>query len=218
MVIHDMRVPLTAVLGSVETLAELTESKLNAQETKLLNIAVSSGEILLNMINDLLDISKLEADKLTLNKGPVPVRQLIEQAVCQIAFFAERKALSIAVDVPTDLREVMIDRSRISRVIVNLLDNSRKHTPAGGHIVVSARQNSDQMEIRISDTGRGIPKDDAHRIFDKFAQLESGHVGGRPSPGLGLAFCQMMVEAHGGRLWVESEQETGCTFIFTLPI
>ena len=220
MVVHDMRVPLTAVMGSLETLAELTESKVSPRESKLLVMALSSGHMLVQMIDDLLDVSKLEEEKVTLRKSRVSVSELVEQAIKQMGVIAGRKKLNVDTELAPGLPDLSVDRHRMVRVLVNLLWNAVQHTPSGGTISVCALCEPDGKKVRfsVSDTGKGIPQEYHRKIFDKFVQLDPHEAKKRRSIGLGLTFCKLVTEAHSGSIWVESKPGTGSTFAFTLPV
>ena len=219
MVVHDMRVPLTAVLGSMESLAESMDPKMAAHESELLNVAISGGNVLLRMINDLLDVSKLEEHKVALKKRPTAVCMLVDQAVDQVKILAGRKKLDLHVNTRPELPEIPMDRDRMVRVLINLLGNAIRHTPPGGLIRIGARLMPDKQTLSISvrDTGVGIPKEYHRKVFDKFVQVEEPKRRSA-STGLGLTFCKLVVEAHGGTIWVDSEPEKGSTFTLTLPI
>lgn len=219
MVVHDLRVPLTAVIGSMQTLAETAEYKLSSNEKDLLSLAVSGGETLLEMINDLLDVSKLEEDSAFLRKHPTPVAELVQQACSQVEILARRKKLTLSANVQPAVHVVAVDRKRMIRVLVNLLGNAIRHTPPGGTVSVNVCVATEEtcVVISVSDTGEGIPKEYLPRVFDKFAQVGPRRPRKRISTGLGLAFCKLVVEAHGGKIWVESEAGQGSTFTLTLP-
>lgn len=220
MVVHDLRVPLSALIGSTKTLAETAESKLGSDERDLLNLAISGGTTLLEMINDLLDISKLEEHKARLLRRPTVVRKLVDQACGQVEILARRKKLTLTAGIEPGLPAPAIDRERIMRTLVNLLGNAIRHTPPGGRVTVDVRvaNGGKAVAIRVSDTGEGIPKEYHRKIFDKFTQVESHKPRKRYSTGLGLTFCKLAVEAHGGKIWLESDPGQGSTFTFTLPV
>lgn len=218
MIVHDMRTPLTAVIGSIETLTEMMEQRLAPQEEEILKISLSSGHTLLQMINDLLDVSKLEEHKLTLRKHPASMSRLVEQALSQVGILTMRKKLELKVEVPPNLPDLSVDKDRIVRVLVNLLANAVQHTQSGGRISVCASCGGGMINISVSDTGEGIPKEYHSKIFDKFVQAESHKTRKRSSSGLGLTFCKLVIEAHGGRIWVDSAPGVGSVFTFTLPL
>lgn len=219
MVVHDMRVPLTGIIGAAESLSDTIEEKTPQQE-RLLKIALSSGQDLLGMINDLLDVSKLEERQVRLRKTPLSIRTLIDQAISQVGVLATRKEISLNIEVAPGTPDIPVDKERIVRVLVNLLSNAVRHTSSGGRIVIRAVYDPARRVVKtsVTDTGEGIPTEYLDKIFDKFVQVESHGSKRRFSTGLGLTFCKLVVEAHGGRIWVESEPGYGSTFTFTLPM
>jgi signal transduction histidine kinase len=218
MVVHDLRVPLSAVIGSIQTITELAEPDQDNIQAELLQMALSSSNTMLQMINDLLDISKLEEQKMPLKRRPAAVEQIIEEAVNNVAIIAKRRRIKLRREIASELPFVSIDSDKILRVLLNLLGNALQHTAAGGEVVISAaRDRAGALKISVSDTGAGIPKEFQKKIFDKFVQVESGKSKKRASSGLGLTFCKLVVEAHGGKIWVDSEPGLGSTFILTIP-
>jgi signal transduction histidine kinase len=218
MVVHDLRVPLTAVIGSMLSLSESAQSRLDPREQETLGISLAGGETLLQMINDLLDVNRLEERRLPLHCRPVSVHEIVDYARGQIEVLARRKKVGIKSSVPSRLPEVLVDRHVIERVLINLLGNAIRHTQPGGKITLQARALEGGVTLCVSDTGEGIPPEYLERIFDKFAQVESHRSRRSYSTGLGLTFCKLAVEAHGGRIWAESELGKGSTFTFTLPV
>ena len=220
MIIHDMRTPLAASIGSMQTLAETASKKLAPQEDAVLRMAIHSAQTLLGMINDLLDIRKLEANALILEKSTAPVDELVQEAVDHVGILAKRKRISLVCEIPVHLPLVMVDRDRVVRVITNLLSNAVRHTHSGGMIKIEANTLPEEsaVVVHVTDTGEGIPKEYLPRIFDKFVQVDTHASRRKLSTGLGLTFCKLVVEAHGGRIWAESEPGKGSTFSFTLPV
>ena len=213
MIVHDLRTPLTSLLAGLQTLEP------SEQDREILDISLSGGQMLLGMINDLLDISKMEEGLMTLDKSPLSLKKLIEDAFQQVGWLAAEKELDIQADiVPSDI-ELHADAEKLLRVLVNILGNAVKFTPAKGHIKARARIDTAAAEVvvGIADSGEGIPKEAFERIFAKFEQVETRLAGKTKSTGLGLAFCKLVIEAHGGRIWVESEPGQGSTFFFTIP-
>lgn len=220
MVVHDMRVPIHAVMGSLETLSDLAQSKLNSKETRLLEMARSSGQTLVQMIDDLMDISRLEEQKISLKRTVLPVSELLYSAVTQIGLLIKSKKLTLGIEFDDDLPDVSIDKGRVVRVLVNLLNNSIQHTSPEGTIKLEAVNSPDRsvVYISVSDTGEGIPKEFHGKIFEKFVQVQTSRARKPSSIGLGLTFCKLVIESHGGRIWVESEPGAGCKFTFSLPV
>jgi signal transduction histidine kinase len=218
MIVHDLRTPLTSLITGLHTLEGLGE--LNADQREFMDMAVKGGYTLLGMINDLLDISKMEDGSLNLTREIVSPRELASSATGQVAWLAEQKELSVRVSLPDDLPAFTGDVEKLRRVLVNLLGNAVKFTPTGGSVEVLAKPDETGAELLfgVRDTGEGIPKEAFGRIFEKFGQVETRKAGKKMSTGLGLTFCKMAVEAHGGRIWVESEVGKGSTFWFTVPL
>ncbi|HEX8833570.1 MAG TPA: HAMP domain-containing sensor histidine kinase, partial [Abditibacteriaceae bacterium] len=196
-----------------------------------LDMATRGGERLLGMINELLDISKMEDGSLHLEKKPVDAASLIQRAVSQITYLAEDKNLTLQINIAENLSALSADEDKLVRVLVNLCGNAIKFTPSRGTVTLSARaadsSRPDAADIErtmttpgvvftVADTGEGIPADYFHRIFEKFGQVETRQAGRKMSTGLGLAFCKMVVELHGGTIWVQSELGKGSTFSFAL--
>ena len=220
MIVHDMRVPMHNVMGAIDTLAESMDSRLTAKESRLMDMALSSGRALVNMIGDLLDISRLEEQKSTLKKGLMCIGDMAHQALEQVGIMAKRKGISMDACICQGLPEINADGARIGRVMVNLLSNAIQYTPSGGRIALSASYcpEAKRILVNVTDNGEGIPTEFHQRIFDKFVQVDQTRGRRRTSTGLGLAFCKLVTEAHGGKIWVESEPGLGSTFSFTLPV
>ena len=172
------------------------------------------------MINDLLDISKMESGTLTLELGQVDLRHTVEEAANTVKGLAREKELELVVEVEVELPEIEADPDKLRRTVVNLLGNAVKFTPSGGRVSVGAKNVPDRDAVLLytSDTGEGIPEEYREKIFEKFGQVETRKSGRKMSTGLGLTFCKMVAEAHGGRIWVESEPGKGSTFYVELPV
>ncbi len=217
MIVHDLRTPLTSLLSGLQALRFVGGRGPDEQE--ILDNAIGGGETLLGMINDLLDISKWESGSLVLDKQPIQPADVIEYALAQTAPLARRNGLRVARNIPSDLPRVEADRDLLRRSLVNLLGNAVKFTPRGGIVTVSASHDPAEGAVvfAVGDTGEGIPAHQILRIFDKFGQVESRKAGRKMSTGLGLTFCKLVAEAHGGRIWVESKLGKGSRFLFTIP-
>jgi signal transduction histidine kinase len=172
------------------------------------------------MINDLLDVSKMESGTLSLEYNQVSATKLLDSAQRQVQALATAQGLTLTSEVAPETPLFQADEDKLVRTLVNLLSNAIKFTPEGGGIDISVRPAKDQQAIVfcVRDTGEGIPQDQLGHIFDKFGQVESRKSGRKMSTGLGLTFCKMVVEAHGGCIWVESEVGRGSTFLFRLPV
>jgi signal transduction histidine kinase len=166
------------------------------------------------LIEDLLDVSRIEAGGFTVEPRPNELEPLIDEAVELHALRAQELGIELMSDLPAGLPRVLCDHDRLLQVVFNLIGNAFKHTPAGGVVTLGARSNGNQVVVTVSDTGEGISREDLERIFDRFWQVRSH---GRSGAGLGLTIVKGIVEAHGGRVWVESELGKGSAFHFTIP-
>jgi signal transduction histidine kinase len=175
------------------------------------------------MVNTLLDISRLESGQMPLDRAPAPIVPLVRRAVSHLSPLAAERDVTVKMEIPSTLPMVYIDNEKISRVLINFLDNALKFTPMGEQVTIRlvhrTTESEDDVLCSVSDNGPGIPQEFQEKIFDRFAQVRvEGGVSRRQGSGLGLAFCKLTVEAHEGRVWVESEFGGGSTFYFTLPI
>jgi signal transduction histidine kinase len=218
MLVHDLRTPLTTMIGSLEMLnGEQGETIDAGLRRELVTMSMQGGYRLLGLINQLLDISKMEAGQMVVRYEPLSVPGLIDEALHQVTRLDLGETTRISRSLPPDLPSIQGDHELLTRVLINLLGNAMKFTPDDGVITVGARPDGASMLFFVQDTGEGIPKQDLSKIFDKFGQAESRRGGHKMSTGLGLTFCKLAVEAHGGRIWVESELGKGSSFYFTVP-
>jgi two-component system, sensor histidine kinase and response regulator len=218
MIIHDLRTPLTSLIAGMQTLDVVGD--LNEDQREMMGIAVTSGETLLGMINDLLDVEKLESGAMQLEYAELSAAELVASALSQVASLSESKQLTLVRQIAADLPPLRGDENKLRRTLVNLLGNAIKFTPSGGAVTVEARRSNEAQSVRfsVSDTGEGIPLEAFGRIFEKFGQVESRQGGRSMSTGLGLTFCKLAVEAHGGHIGVESAPGQGSVFCFTIPL
>jgi two-component system, sensor histidine kinase and response regulator len=217
MIVHDLRTPLTAVMAGMQ-MVEMS-GELNARQQQSLRLAAAGGQTLLGMINDLLDISKLEDGSLRLDYQELAATELIERALAEVEALVKARGLTLIRAFPASSLVFCGDEEKLRRTLVNLLSNAIRCTPRGGTITISARPDADEPTVvfAVRDTGDGIPREAFERIFEKFGQVETGPAGEKLSTGLGLTFCKMIVEAHGGQIGVESDPGRGSTFSFTIP-
>lgn len=214
MIVHDLRTPLTNIIGNLQTLQEADYERELTQE--FVPVAVEAGQTLLGMVNDLLDISKLEVGQMVLETAEFPVAEVIEAALVSVRGLAAQKGLELSAEVvPPDL-QLHADKDKIRRALTNLLGNAVKYTSEGA-VRVQAHSDGASVLISLTDTGEGIPQADCERIFEKFSQVEARSAGRTMSTGIGLAFVKLAIEAHGGKVWVESEVGKGSTFHVSLP-
>jgi len=216
LVSHEIRSPLTVIMGAVNT-ALTEEGRLSRDEMRqLLQDAAWETESLSHLLGNLLELSRARADRLFLSREPVNVKDIVKDAVEKIK--RESSNHSFETDLPKVLPPVHADQLRLERILHNLLENAVKYSPDGGKIKVSARLENDHMVMGVSDEGIGISLHDQAKLFSPFERLAAQSLGGVKGIGLGLVVCRRLVEAHGGRIWVESEPGRGSTFYFTLPL
>ncbi|PYT97932.1 MAG: hypothetical protein DMG38_17665 [Acidobacteria bacterium] len=214
---HEFKTPLTAIQGFAETLlAGAIEDPQN--RIRFLQIILEHSRRLARLTDDLLELSKMDADRLDLELDRLSVSQFVQSCMETTQRSAKEKNLSVSVDLQGTLPDIAADRRRLAEVLQNLLDNAIQYTPSGGRIKVSAVSDREEVTFTVSDTGIGIPKVDQPRIFERFYRVDvarSREVGGT---GLGLSIAKHLVEAHGGRIWVDSEVGQGSHFHFTVPV
>jgi PAS domain S-box-containing protein len=214
---HELRTPLHTIIGFSELLGEELEGPLNPKQLRFVRHIHKDSLHLLDLINDILDISKIEAGRLELRPEAFDFSALVTESLASVRTLADAKSLVLeaSVDVPVALEA---DRLRIRQVLVNLLSNAIKFTPEHGRIRVEAHVQDAFIVISVADTGIGIPTDELPFIFDKFHQVGATTLGVREGTGLGLAITQRLVEQHGGLIWVDSQPGKGSTFFLTLPL
>jgi PAS domain S-box-containing protein len=215
---HELRTPLTSIKGSLHLLLSDPALHLDATQRQLVDISVKNTDRLIRLITNILDISKIEAGHIQLELGMHGVGEFVSVAVDGIAAFAESRAIVIESDVEPDLPQVRVDVDRMVQVVTNLLSNAIKFSPPGSTVKVSTRRAGAQLELRVTDRGRGIAPDDMGKLFRKFQQLDGSNVRAVGGTGLGLAICRGIVEEHGGSIGVESQLGYGATFTVTLPL
>jgi signal transduction histidine kinase len=213
---HELRTPLNAIIGFSQVLRQKLFGEVNEKQEEYLDDILSSGNHLLSLINDVLDLSKVEAGQVQLEVAAFSLREALERGVVMVRERATTNGVALSLDLSPEVEIVNGDERRIRQVVFNLLSNAVKFTPAGGSVVVATERAGDGVEISVADTGPGVPPEDRERIFDEFQQTEVG-VNEREGTGLGLALSRRLVELHGGRIWVESELGHGSRFVFTLP-
>jgi signal transduction histidine kinase len=213
---HELRTPLNAIIGFSQVLRDEMVGSVNEKQAEYLDDIISSGNHLLSLINDVLDLSKDEAGQVELEVHPFTLREALERGVVMVRERATEDGVRVAFVADPEVDVVDGDERRIKQVIFNLLSNAVKFTPAGGEVDVSATRVNGEVRVSVADTGPGVAPEDRDRIFEEFQQSETG-VGLREGTGLGLALSKRFGELHGGRIWVESELGRGSTFTFALP-
>ena len=218
MLVHDMRGPMGNLINAINTIPMIMgELPPGSPIGQLVDIARSSGQQMQDLIDSMLDVSQLEQHEVPLNRTRAQVATLVRTVEVQLSSMATAKQVELRFEVQGELPDPWIDQEMIRRVLVNLMTNAIKYSPQGGQIYVIASDQEGCIKFSVSDQGPGIPAEYHWRIFEKFARVRYSN--GPTGIGLGLAFCRLAVEAHGGRIWVESTPDQGgSTFFFTLPL
>jgi two-component system sensor histidine kinase GlrK len=214
---HELRTPLASIKEGTNLLLEGIDEAQKDKRKKVLTIIAEESNRLIDLVNSLLDLSKMEAGMMALNLETSDIRPLINRAVSGMEPLAMAKNVSIKVEIPPELPCVKMDGDRILQALSNLTGNAVKFTPKGGCITISACSVGDGVSVSVADTGPGIPKEDLNAIFDKFRQATITGYRNIKGTGLGLAIVKHIINAHGGKVWVKSEQGHGSVFFFLLP-
>ncbi len=225
MLVHDLRGPLGAVKGLVEY--AIGEGNLSQSQNEVLNLSIDASNKMLDLVNDLLDLSKFESGNIQLTKDPFHMDVLLLDICQRMQPLARKKDITLECFPVEGLPTIIMDTRRIDQVIMNLLTNAIKFTKEGGRITVHSmetdlvndlQQHQRAVSISVADTGEGIGLEELHLVFDKYKQTKTGRLSQHKGTGLGLAICKSIVEAHGGKIWVESVVGQGTTFTFVIPI
>jgi PAS domain S-box-containing protein len=218
-VIHDLRSPLSNVVSIAESLENGLFGPVNEQQSKWLWKIQTNCQSLIEHVSDFLDLSKIEAGHLELNKKPVDLKALIQEILLEHSIQAEKRKISLRSQIEDELPRIWVDSRRFNQVLSNLLSNALKFSNNGGTIEVGAdRRGGHEINVWVKDTGVGIGSDEIGQLFEKYRQVSTGRSSGHKGTGLGLAICKRIVEAHGGRIWAESKVGKGTTFFICLPI
>jgi len=216
---HELRTPLNAIIGFSDVLLDPSLEVSEEKRSRFLTHILNSGKHLLALINEILDLSKIEAGHLELELEKTALGDVLHAAVSVLKPLATKKAIELQIETDGKIPRVSMDSARIQQVVLNLVGNSIKFTPEGGQVRLRASACDQFVRVEIEDTGPGIPAEDHERIFLEFEQARIGTARSKPEgTGLGLALARKFVEMHGGKIWVESEVGKGSTFIFTLPL
>lgn len=218
-IVHDLRNPLNVMLNSLEMAKLFSSNEVNAKQTKWFGSAEKAGKRMVNMIDDLLDVSRTDGKKLVLNLKPTKIENILNDKIDFYHSQAEREQKTLSLRPNSHLPQIIADERIVRRILDNLIGNAFKYTSKGGKIELSTNLSNDFVEISISDDGQGIPKKYHEKIFDKFAQvLDENNQPLRKGNGLGLAFCKLAAETHNGKIRVHSEINEGSSFVLSLPI
>ena len=215
---HELRTPLTSIIGYSDMLLSGMTGQLDEKQTSFIDSILKNGESLLNLINDILDLTKIEAGRLELRREPVDLRAALLGVLPVIKPRAAEKRIKVSTFLPTDLPQVDADAGKLNQILLNLLTNGIKYTPDCGSVSVEARRLDGYVDIWVTDTGMGIAKEDQERIFQRFTQIDSSTTRAQGGTGLGLAIAKELVELHGGKIRVQSRLGKGSSFIFSMPV
>jgi GAF domain-containing protein/anti-sigma regulatory factor (Ser/Thr protein kinase) len=214
---HELRTPLNAIIGFSEVLSERMFGELNEKQEEYLKDIYASGTHLLSLINDILDLSKIEAGRMELELTDFHLPTALDSALTLVRERAGRRGIALQMNVDSRLGQIQADERKVRQVVLNLLSNAIKFTPEGGRIVVGAAPKDGLVEVSVSDTGVGIAPEDQEAVFEEFRQVGTADKKVEGT-GLGLTLCRKFVELHGGKIWVKSELGVGSTFTFTIPV
>jgi signal transduction histidine kinase len=215
---HELRTPLTSIIGYSDMLMSGMTGEMNEKQTNFVASILRSGESLLNLINDVLDLTKIESGRLELNRESVDLRAALLSVLPVIKPRAAEKRIKISTFLPTDLPTVEADPGKLNQILLNLLTNGIKYSHENGSVSVEARPAGALIEIWVNDTGIGIAKEDQERVFQRFTQIDSSATRSQGGTGLGLAITKELVELHGGTIRLQSKLGKGSSFIFTVPV
>jgi signal transduction histidine kinase len=215
---HELRTPLTSIIGYSDMLLSGMTGELNEKQSAFVDSILKGGEALLNLINDVLDLTKIEAGRLELNHEAVDLRAALLGVLPVVKPRAQDKRIRISTFLPTDLPLVWADPGKLNQILLNLITNGIKYTHENGSVSVEARTLDGLVEIRVNDTGIGIAQEDQDKVFQRFTQIDSSATRSQGGTGLGLAIVRELVELHGGAIRVQSKLGKGSSFIFTMPI
>lgn len=220
LIVHDLRAPISAVLATMAVFTGKNKDiASHPSVTDLTSKIKRNCKVQLDLIDDILQITRMENNKLTLNKKEVNIVSLIDNCLKDVEPYSVYKGITVSSSVDNGFPPLQGDEVYFRRILMNLINNSFKYTERGGSVIVSARDDvsANQVVFCVQDTGQGIAEENVNKIFDRFFQVDSSAASSRRGLGLGLSFCLMAVEAHGGKIWVESKQGKGSSFYFTIP-
>jgi signal transduction histidine kinase len=211
---HELKTPISALHAHLENLLDGVERS----EPETIQVMLAQSERLGRLVDQLLELSRLESGDVPLHRENVPLRPLVSRVLSEIEVTRHRHDVELAQEVPDDVPTVFADAERVHQVLFNLLDNAVRFTPPGGRICVSASGHNGSVDITVRDTGPGIAAEHLPRVFERFYRVDTARSRDEGGTGIGLAIARSVVEAHGGRIWAESEPGKGSTFTFELPV
>ena len=217
LVSHELRTPLTSIKGYVDLLIDGDAGEVTEEQKEFLDIVKNNSDRLVLLVNDLLDVSRIEAGRINLRVHPVDLPDCIDEVATSLRPLMEQKRQSLKLELPADLPQVRADRDRVVQIMTNLLSNAHKYTLEGGTVSVRAQAGDDEVRVEVSDTGVGMTADERDKLFTKFFRAQNPATQNISGTGLGLNIVKSLVEKQGGRIWVTSEPMKGSTFTFTIP-
>jgi signal transduction histidine kinase len=216
---HELRTPLNSVIGFSEMLQDQMFGPINAKQQEYITNILTSGKHLLSLINDILDLSKVESGKMELELSAFSLRETIEASLMMLMEKAHKGGIELHMELGEEVDErIVADQRKLKQILFNLVSNAVKFTPPGGSVNVSAIKKGEFIEVTVTDNGMGIKKDDIPKLFRAFTQLESVFTKEYEGTGLGLALTSQLVQLHGGTIKAESEFGSGSRFSFTIPL
>lgn len=215
---HELRTPLNSIIGFTDMLNEQAYGELNAKQQRVIGNISKSGKLLLNLVNNILDISKVEAGKMELNYKNFELSTKLNVIRSLLSPIADLKNIKIEIEIDFNLTSICADEDKFMQIMYNLVDNAIKFSDEKSLVEIKARKNGDMMEISVIDTGIGIKDEDQHKLFKPFSQIDSFYSRKSPGTGLGLSLVKHIVDLHGGHVWFRSNPNEGSTFAFVIPI
>ena len=217
-IVHDVRSPMSAIVGALELLSDSLSDTDNPIIEQALLVAQRSANRVLSLTEELLDIARLQSGRMEIEFENIDLYSLVSELMIEYTALANDNSVIIRNNVPDQIPTIRADQDKLIRIITNLVDNAIKFSPEGGHVIISAESETSQfLTIKITDFGTGVPQDYRAKIFERFVQVP-GQRSRRRGTGLGLAFCRLTIDAHGGKIWVDPNPEGGSIFAFNIPI
>lgn len=217
MIVHDLKNPLAGIIGFSEIMLNKAKKRGIDDFERFLTGTLDQANTMHDLVNNILEVHKMEDGTMEIQKDLAEFQEIIDSAIRQVDVSARQKDIEILMDIPEDFPAIFVDQTKMVRLFANILSNGVKYTPEHGTITIETKIREDFILTGITDTGKGIPAEYLETIFDRFAQVDRKRQGKAASVGLGLYFCKLVVEAHGGKIWAESEVDKGSTFYFTIP-
>jgi signal transduction histidine kinase len=214
---HQLRTPLSIIKWSMSMLKSGDFGKLNKKQDQVISSAFKNNERLISLVNDLLNVTRIEEGRYLYKTVPADMKEIVSSVVDSYKDEIKKRKIKLEFRQPAPAQEIMLDTEKMKLAVQNLLDNAIKYSPDSGKIIISLTGTADSIELKIQDFGMGIPKDQQQNIFTKFFRGDNAEKVNTVGSGLGLFLVQNIVEAHGGRIWFESEEGAGTTFYVSLP-